>query len=320
MVREFTELQGTMGGIYAREEGQPEPVWKAIYYQYLPIGVEADAPPTRAELGTAAVTWAAASLADKLDTVVGLFGVGEKPTGSRDPFGLRRQAHGVLRILIDYPELTGHEARPDVQRLLAKAAESFGGLRALGDEALHGLDVFLRERLRYVLEQRGFDVRNVRAVTSAPLENLRPVDARRKIEVLPEFTESPEFRQLATAFKRVRNIARELPADVYHREELMEQGPRLADVLTEPAERALLAEFQKREAVINDVVTSGRDFRKGFAEAAAFGPTVDRFFIDVFVMADDAVLRTARLRLMRNLEDLILKLADVSEIVPETES
>ena len=73
MVREFTELQGTMGGIYAREEGQPEEVWKAIYYHYLPVGVEADAPPTRAQLGKAAVTWAAVSLADKLDTVVGLF-------------------------------------------------------------------------------------------------------------------------------------------------------------------------------------------------------------------------------------------------------
>ena len=85
MVREFTELQGTMGGIYAREEGLPEEVWKAIYFHYLPIGVEADAPPTRAQLGKAAVTWAAVSLADKLDTIVGLFAAGEKPTGSRDP-------------------------------------------------------------------------------------------------------------------------------------------------------------------------------------------------------------------------------------------
>ena len=78
MVFEFPELQGTMGGIYAREEGQPEPVWKAIYYHYLPIGVEADAPPSTAQLGEAAVTWAAVSLADKLDTVAGLTMAGEK--------------------------------------------------------------------------------------------------------------------------------------------------------------------------------------------------------------------------------------------------
>src|SRR5207253_8501257 len=85
MVREFTELQGTMGGIYARKEGQPEEVWKAIYFHYLPIGVEQDAPPTREQLGPAAATWAAVSLADKLDSVVGMFAAGERPTGSRDP-------------------------------------------------------------------------------------------------------------------------------------------------------------------------------------------------------------------------------------------
>ena len=90
-----------MGGIYARDEGLPEPVWKAIYHHYLPVGVEADAPPTKTELGTAEATWAAVSLADKLDTIVGLFAAGEKPTGSRDPFGLRRAAQGVVKVLVD---------------------------------------------------------------------------------------------------------------------------------------------------------------------------------------------------------------------------
>src|SRR6188472_4299227 len=107
MVRELTELQGTMGGIYAREEGFPSKVWKAIYYHYLPIGVDADAPPSRKQLGDAAVTWAAVSLADKLDSVVGMFEAGERPTGSRDPLGLRRQAQGIVKILADLPELTG---------------------------------------------------------------------------------------------------------------------------------------------------------------------------------------------------------------------
>ena len=111
MVREFTELQGTMGGIYAREEGLPEEVWKAIYFHYLPVGVEADAPPTRAQLGKAAVTWAAVSLADKLDTIVGLFAAGEKPTGSRDPYGLRRAAQGVVKILVDLHDADGHRRR-----------------------------------------------------------------------------------------------------------------------------------------------------------------------------------------------------------------
>ena len=107
MVREFTELQGTMGGIYAREEGQPEAVWKAIYYQYLPVGVEAGGPPTREQLGGGAVTWAAVSLADKIDSVVALFAAGERPTGTRDPFGLRRQVQGALKVLADLPEIAG---------------------------------------------------------------------------------------------------------------------------------------------------------------------------------------------------------------------
>src|SRR5688500_17828710 len=132
MVRELTELQGTMGGIYAREEGQPEPVWKAIYFHYLPIGVEADSPPSRQQLGAGAVTWAAVSLADKLDSIVGMFTAGERPTGSRDPLGLRRQAQGAVKILADLPELTGLSARLTMGPLLARAAEPFGGL---GDAA-----------------------------------------------------------------------------------------------------------------------------------------------------------------------------------------
>src|SRR5262249_35410668 len=101
MVREFTELQGVMGGVYARDAGEPEAVWRALYHHYLPLAVEADVAPKPDALGAARVTWACVSLADKLDTLAGLFIAGEAPTGSRDPFGLRRQAHGILRILLD---------------------------------------------------------------------------------------------------------------------------------------------------------------------------------------------------------------------------
>ncbi len=121
MVFEFPELQGTMGGIYAREEGLPEPVWKAIYHQYLPIGVEVDAPPTRAQLGEAAATWAAVSLADKVDTFVALTKVGERATGSRDPFALRRQIQGAVRILMDLPELTGVNVEVDLLTIFNRA-------------------------------------------------------------------------------------------------------------------------------------------------------------------------------------------------------
>src|SRR5262249_33735616 len=116
MVREFPELQGVMGGVYARAEGQPEEVWKAIYFHYLPHAVEVDAPPTEKQLGKSEETWAAVSLADKLDTLVGLFAAGEKPTGSRDPFGLRRAAQGVMKILIDQPFTA--DLAPDIEQLV----------------------------------------------------------------------------------------------------------------------------------------------------------------------------------------------------------
>ena len=204
LVREFTELQGTMGGIYAREQGLPEAVWKAIYYHYLPVAVEPEAPPTRAQLGAGAITWAAVSIADKLDTLVGLFSAGERPTGSRDPYGLRRQAHGLFRTLVDLPELTGLSVRPTVGALIGAAERD----RPLDEAARAALTAFLAERLTYVLEQRGYDVRNVRAVLAGrPLAEISPLEARRMLEVLPEFTGTPEFQQLATAFKRVKNIA-----------------------------------------------------------------------------------------------------------------
>jgi glycyl-tRNA synthetase beta chain len=298
MVFEFPELQGVMGGVYARAEGLPEQIWKAIYYHYLPQAVEADAPPSRAQLGAAATTWAAVSIADKADTLVSLFSAGEKPTGSRDPFGLRRNAHGLVKVLVDLPELTGIE-RPVG---LAQVVD-------LGREGGQALAAFMLERVRYVLEQRGFEPRNVRAVTHGDIGSVSPLIARRKLEVLPEFASSPEFTQLATAFKRVRNIARELKAD-----EALNSA-----VLREPAEVALLNELQQRQSVITSAVQSG-EFRRGFAEAAKFGPAVDKFFADVFVMVDDQALRTARLVLMKRLEATILQLADISEIVAEKQA
>src|SRR5687768_15832560 len=314
MVAELTELQGVMGGIYAREEGQPERVWKAIYYHYLPDAVTPDAPPSRQQLGDAAVTWAAVSLADKLDTVVGMFHAGEKPTGSRDPFGLRRQAHGIFKVLVDLKESAGVAARPGLWPLLEKAAEPFAPFSAWPEGSVDDMLSFLRERYQHVLEQRGYDIRNVRAV--ARLDD-SPVDAKRKLEVLPEFTASPDFRNLAVAFKRVKNIARELPDDLSTVADMVE--PPLAQLLKEPAERALLEELERRGPVIDSVLESGENLRRAFVEAAQFGPAVDRFFTEIFVMVDDRALRDARLRLMKRLEQHILRIADISEIVSETE-
>jgi glycyl-tRNA synthetase beta chain len=318
MVREMTELQGAMGGIYAREGGEPEMVWKAIYHHYLPVAVDAASPPSHDQLGKAAVTWAAVSLADKLDTVVGMFAAGERPTGSRDPYGLRRAAQGLMRTLIDLPALTGLDLRLALGPMLRAAMAGFEGTSGeAGHELGLSLWPFLTERLRFVLEQRGYDVRNVRAVTHGSLLDLSPLMAMRKLETLPEFTDSPEFRQLAVLFKRVGNILRTAPSDAG---DPNRTRPLLRDTLVDPAERALYDEIDKRRPVIESAVTSGNGFRQAFAEAAAFGPSVARFFDEVLVMAEDPVLKDARLRLLSRLEQLILQLADVSELVPQLES
>jgi glycyl-tRNA synthetase beta chain len=302
MVFEFPELQGRMGGIYAREEGLPEPVWKAIYHHYLPIGVEADAPPSREQLGGAAATWAAVSLADKLDTVAGLLHAGERATGSRDPFGLRRQMHGIVRILMDLPELTGINRELPFGSLVARARTAFAAPTDAADPAAG----FAVERVRFALEQRGVPIEIARAVT-APVD-VQPLKARRIAFALQDIRRSEDFQALAVLFKRVKNIAKELPT-----------VPALdRDALTEPAEGALLSELEARRPVVQSAAASA-DYGRAFTEIAALRPVVDRFFIDVFVMAEDVRVRTARLTLMANLRDLILDLADISEIVPHTE-
>jgi glycyl-tRNA synthetase beta chain len=307
MVRELTELQGTMGGIYAREEGLPEEVWKAIYFQYLPIGVEADAPPTRQQLGPAAVTWAAVALADKLDSVVGMLIAGERPTGSRDPLGLRRQAQGAVRILVDLPELAGIDQRLTVQSLVARAAEPWD----LSDESKQVIYAFIRERVTYLFEQRGFDIRTIRAVLPSTFEGAAVglIEVRKKLEALGAMSGSEALLGVARLLKRAKNITKGVaaPASV----------SLVGSALTEPAERALAAELETRAPVIRAAAERG-DYREAFAGIAHLQPAVSKFFDDVLVMTDDEPLRIARLGLVAALRDLILDIADISEITTET--
>jgi glycyl-tRNA synthetase beta chain len=305
MVRELTELQGTMGGIYAREEKMPEEVWKAIYFHYLPVGVEAEAPPSRQQLGAAAVAWAAVSLADKLDSVVGMFVAGERPTGSRDPLGLRRQAQGAVKILADLPELTGIAARLALGPLLQRAAGPFGGYQ----DAAAPLLSFMSDRLAYLLEQRGFDVRAVRAVTHRGVEQVSPYEARKKLEALAQMSGSEALLGVATLLKRVKNITRGIAAPA----SLAEVTPSLS----EPAEVALAGELDARAPAIRAAASHG-DYREAFAAIAQLQPAVAKFFDDVLVMADDETVRAARLGLVATLRDLILGIADISEIVTES--
>ena len=261
--------------------------------------------------------WAAVALADKLDTVVGMFVAGERPTGSRDPYGIRRAAQGIVRILADLPALTGLDVVIPLGVLVERTLAQFPAADGQA-EAVQALWTFLGERVRSVFEQRGADVRNVRAVTGAgALQAIAPLTVRRRLDVLPEFTDTADFARLAGLFKRVRNIARNLDAAEF---EAAERSGAPLEGLAAPAELALRDEIVRRSPVIHGAVSQGDGYRKAFAEAAAFAPAVARFFEDVMVMADDPAVRAARLRLMRRLESLILQLADVSEMVPQSES
>jgi glycyl-tRNA synthetase beta chain len=304
MVRELTELHGTMGGIYAREEGLPEAVWKAIYFQYLPVGVEAEAAPSREQLGAAAATWAAVALADKLDSVVGMFSAGERPTGSRDPLGLRRQAQGIVKILADLPETTGIDRALPLGQLLARAAEPFG---AVGEWTAPML-AFMADRLTHLLEQRGFDIRSVRAVTHAGPEATRPLEARRKLEALGQMAGSEALLGVAALLKRVKNISTDVAAPATVAE--------LRPHLREPAEVALADALDGHAGTIRQAAAAG-DYRAAFTGVAALQAPVATFFDEVLVMAEEADVRAARLGLVASLRDLIVGIADISEMATE---
>jgi glycyl-tRNA synthetase beta chain len=306
MVREFPELQGVMGGVYARAEGQPEAVWKAIYHHYLPHGVEVDAPPTEKQLGKTAMTWAAVSLADKFDTLVGLFAAGEKPTGSRDPYGLRRAAQGAMKILIDQRGLFAAELAAGVDQLLERAFEGYSNLSAPAQNWRGLLSDFLAERVSHIFERRGYRSDEARAVAAFWKT---PHGALKRIEALSRERGSEQFAALAALLKRVKNITKDQ----------RDGGPTLAEVrarLKEPAEVALAAEIDHRWPKIADA-KSREQFGDAMKIIVGLRDPVDKFFTDVLVMTDDAQLRRDRLALLTMLRETITQIADISEMAAD---
>jgi glycyl-tRNA synthetase beta chain len=313
MVREFTELQGTMGGVYAREDGQPEEVWKAIYYHYLPVGVETDAPPTKAQLGKAAATWAAVSLADKLDTIVGLFHAGEKPTGSRDPYGLRRAAQGVVKTIVDLEAVTGLRVRPPLGPLLARARAIYGIGEPQSKELREAVSTFLIDRVRHLMQARGLAFEEVQAVTAdidrAEAKNFADLtDYARELAVVRT---SPVFAAVAEAYKRARNIVEQSGVQA---SEL--RSPESAARLSEPAEVALRTAVNRIGAEIQESLDA-RKPGKALAAIATIQPELEKFFTDVRVMVDDRELKHARLALLHDLSTRISEIGDISYVAPK---
>jgi glycyl-tRNA synthetase beta chain len=306
MVFEFPELQGQMGGVYAREEGHPEEVWKAIYHQYLPQGVEADAPPSRNQLGAGAVTWAALSLADKTDTLVGML-QHEKVTGSRDPFGLRRAGHGIARILVDLEELTGVTTRPSLRPIVNSARDGYR-FDPLDDSGRLLVWGFLADRLRHLMSQRGLEYEEIQAVTGN-LDAVADVSWRDLLDrafALRNVRQTGTFAAVAEAYKRAANIVDEAwGSDARGKWNL---GRAL---LTEPAEAALAAALERVGGQIGENL-EGRNPQAALLAIASLQPELERFFTEVRVNVDDEALRTARLSLLAEVRDRIHELGDIS--------
>ena len=285
-VFEISELQGVMGGLYAREEGYPEDIWKAIYEHYQPISLDDSSPTTR--------NGALLSIADRLDTIAGCFSIGIRPRGSSDPFGLRRQAQGLIKILLD------HGVDWEVDDLLDFACV---GLEADSVELRSEIKVFLGKRLRRILEGQGIEYDVVNAIMEAGMGSI--VGAHRRARALQEIREEPEFEALAVAFKRIRNILSTREA---------EDGGVDESLLVESAEQNLFSAFSDLQSHLAGPLASG-EFRDVLARMAALGGPVDRFFDEVMVLTEDQQLRHNRLRLLHQISEMFLQVADISQIV-----
>jgi len=293
MVREFTSLQGVMGGLYAREDGEPEAVWQAIYDQYLPAAAD-DALP-RGPVGRAL------ALADRVDTLAGFFGLGKKfwPSGSRDPFGLRRAALGVARIVLE------GEADLDLGPVFARARELYGGgLPAAGaDEAAATLADFLHDRVEFLLGRAGLAYDEIAAARgSAPgALDFRALAARAR--AVHAARTGKEFLAVALAAKRIANILKGQEAG------RVDEGK-----LAHAAERELHAAAGRFRDVV-DGALAARDYAAGLAAVEPLAAPLERFFVEVLVMDPDAELRRNRLALLDGLGRDIRRLADLSAVV-----
>jgi len=253
------------------------------------------------------------SLADKLDTIVGLFAAGEKPTGSRDPYALRRAAQGVVKILVDLPGMGIPAAQkfdlaPVLQEAYAPHAKALSTSPDLW--ATLGLPDFLWERLAHLLERRGHKGNEIRVVAAVPEAWANPFDVSRRVDAIAKTRSAPEVQALAALFKRVKNITKNLDDD----------GASLSGlqaVLKEPAEIALAEELERRWDEIAGACVSGK-FVDAIRALSQFSQPVDQFFTDVLVMAEEPQLRKARLALLLRLRSAVLRFfGDISELAAE---
>jgi glycyl-tRNA synthetase beta chain len=291
MVKEFTSLQGIVGGIYARDEGQPEAVWQAIYDQYLPTSAEDAIPRGRAGQ--------VAGLADRIDTLVGMFGLGLLPTGSKDPFGLRRAAQGAVRIAFE-----GGLAI-NLGRLVMAAVEQYGKRLTRGIAELDKtLRPFLDDRIRYVLGLKGYAYDEIEAALAAGAANLP--DLRARVDAIHRVRGEAAFLSVVLAAKRIANIVKDVPDQPLDAERLLE--------LAEPAERDLAGAFAGLRAEVEAAAEAG-DYERALRRIAELAPVLDRFFVEVLVMDPDERVRANRIALLQAILRTVSRTARLTEVV-----
>ena len=286
MVFEFPDLQGIMGRYYALHDGEDERVATALDEQYQPR-FAGDALPD-------SETGQALAIAERLDTLVGIFALGQKPTGDKDPFGLRRSALGLLRILIE------KQLDLDLRSLIDNAASNYPDalkVNTIGDD----LFSFMMERLRAWYLDAGYTVPVFAAVLAR--QPARPLDFDQRMRAVRTFHDLPEADSLSAANKRIRNILRKAETAI----------PAQYDkaLLQEPAEQALAAALKDLDTQTSPLFKQ-RNYSSALCKLAALHAPVDDFFDNVMVMTDDAALRDNRLALLQALSDLFLQVADIS--------
>jgi glycyl-tRNA synthetase beta chain len=284
LVKEFTELQGIIGGLYAKAEGLGEKVAQAIYAQYMPASTD-DAIPTTIEgqlLG----------LADRIQTITAMFGIGNAPTGSKDPFALRRAANAIVKIL----------AESELPLTLSDVSGSIG----IEEDNREQVAAFLRERLSFYLKDvRGFAYDVVNAVVAAGADDVR--DAIARAEALTAARESADFAAISSAFKRIKNILRQAE----------EKGFAIqadAGVVLSP-EAKQLADAASALAPEVAALRKLRFYGQALEAIATLRPVVDAFFDKVMVLDPDPAVRGAHLALIQNVLNGFSGIADFSEIV-----
>ncbi|HOO90448.1 MAG TPA: glycine--tRNA ligase subunit beta [Syntrophales bacterium] len=291
MVYEFTELQGVMGREYALLQGENPVVAQAIYEHYLPIAAGGDLPETD--------EGAIVSIADKMDTIVGFFGINLIPTGTADPFALRRQALGIINIILT----KGYAIKLD--ELIGRSIAILGSkVQRDPEETKANVLDFFKGRFENQLVSQGHPYDVVNAVLALGISDI--VQSLRKIEAMENFKTHPDFEPLAIAFKRVVNILKEFRGGFID-----------AAFFDSTAESNLYDSFINIRERANGCIDEGR-YSDALSEMATLRKPVDAFFEEVMVMAEDEKIRFNRLSLLEEISDLFYRIADFSRIVTES--